>query len=142
MQPSLYYSVKGAKNIHDFDIADYVGGDPSVSQRYLELPVMGAARFVVSDNTSIVVSAGPYFAYGIGGQIKGQLYAANRSEDTKVDTFGGDRLNRFDTGVGLGIAAELSRLIIGIEGQLGFIKLVDHYNSRNLNFSVLVGMKF
>lgn len=39
---------------------------------YLELPVMAAARIKVADNTNIVISAGPYLAYGVGGKNIGK----------------------------------------------------------------------
>ncbi|MCZ4344397.1 porin family protein, partial [Sphingomonadaceae bacterium G21617-S1] len=57
LQPSLFVSTKGAK----YDEA-------TVNAVYLELPVMAAARINVADNTNIVIRAGPYFAYGIGGK--------------------------------------------------------------------------
>ena len=39
-----------------------------VNVSYLELPVMVAARFAMDRNTHILVAAGPYGAWGIGGK--------------------------------------------------------------------------
>ena len=59
LQPSLFLTGKGAKK-------DAL----TVNAYYLELPIMGAARFNVADNTNLVVNAGPYFACGIAGKTK------------------------------------------------------------------------
>ena len=61
IQPSLLFTTKGATYSDS-------GVDMTVNQMYLELPVMGAARFNISGSTNIVISAGPYLAYGIGGK--------------------------------------------------------------------------
>lgn len=37
---------------------------------YLEIPVLAAARFAVTDNQNVVVKAGPYFAFGVAGKVK------------------------------------------------------------------------
>ena len=62
LQPSLFLSQKGAK------FSATVSGDEAdvkFNAMYFELPIMMAARFNVANNTNIVVSAGPYMAYGV-----------------------------------------------------------------------------
>lgn len=73
LQPSLFVSSKGVKK-----------DELSVNAVYLELPVMAAARFKVADNTNIVLSAGPYFACGIGGNSKVDLGKGRLEVDTIV----------------------------------------------------------
>lgn len=128
LQPSLFLSTKGAKE-----------GDYSVNAMYLELPVMAAARFQVADNTNIVVNAGPYFAYGVGGKMKQDL---GSGVDARIDAFGSDRLKRFDAGLGVGAAAEFGHIIVGLDGQLGLIDVYKYASSKNINFSITVGYKF
>ena len=111
----------------------------SVNAVYLELPVMAAARFKVADNTNIVLSAGPYFACGIAGNSKVDL-GKGRLE---VDTFGDDGLlKRGDVGLGIGVAAEFGKIIAGLDGQFGFVDVMDNVNGKNLNLSISVGYKF
>ena len=121
LQPSLFVSSKGAKK-----------DELSVNAVYLELPVMAAARFKVADNTNIVLSAGPYFACGIAGNSKVDL-GKGRLE---VDTFGDDGLlKRGDVGLGIGVAAEFGKIIAGLDGQFGFVDVMDNVNGKNLNLS-------
>ena len=128
LQPSLFLTSKGAKKDGN-----------SINAMYLELPVMAAARFNVADNTNLVVNAGPYFACGIAGNSKVDL-GKGRLE---VDTFGDDGLlKRGDVGLGIGVAAEFGKIIAGLDGQFGFVDVMDNVNGKNLNLSISVGYKF
>lgn len=116
---------------------------------YLELPIMAAARFAVSDNMNIVVSAGPYLAYGIGGKYKNEVSASYQGETESVteksDIFGKDGLDakRFDFGLGVGVALEINKFFVGLNGEFGLTKLTDGDNApKNTNFSIGVGYKF
>ncbi len=126
IQPSLMLTQKGAKE---------KGGDIKYKPLYLELPVMAAARFAVADAQNIVVKAGPYLAYGVGGKVKG----GGMSEDF----FGDNKGKRFDFGLGVGVAYEISKFFIDLSGEFGLTKVADGYGDpKNLNFSVGVGYKF
>ena len=104
LQPSLFLTGKGAKK-------DAL----TVNAYYLELPIMGAARFNVADNTNLVVNAGPYFACGIAGK-------------TKI--------------AGESVALEFGRIIAGLDGQFGLVDVQKLGNPKNMNFSIVVGYKF
>lgn len=128
LQPSLFFSTKGAKKDGN-----------SINAMYLELPVMAAARFNIADNTNLIVNAGPYFAYGVGGKTKFDL---GDNTEQKVNTFGSDRLKRFDVGLGVGVAVEFGRIIAGLDGQFGFVDVQKTANPKNMNFSIVLGYKF
>lgn len=127
LQPSLFLSTKGAKK-----------DGASINAMYLELPIMGAARLKVSDNTNFVLSAGPYLACGIGGKAK---FEADHVT-VKYDTFGDEGLKRFDAGLGVGLALEINRIIVGLDGQFGLVEVDRADNPKNLNFSIVLGYKF
>ena len=127
LQPSLFFSTKGAKK-----------DGTSINAMYLELPIMAAARFNVADNTNIVVSAGPYLACGVGGKSKTDMGEGEYS----IKTFGDGDLRRFDMGLGVGVAAEFGNIIVGLDGGFGFIDVSKSSNAKNMNFSVTVGYKF
>lgn len=50
-------------------------------------------------------------------------------------------LNRFDFGLGVGVALEYSKFIFGLDGQFGLTKIQTD-GGRNLNFAISVGYKF
>ena len=170
LQPTLFFSTKGGK----LDSGEIMGVNAkvTVNQMYLELPVMAAARFNVADNTNIVVSAGPYLAYGVGGKTKATVKYQGQKATAKMNTFGkidkmtieaggqshdiplGDildpseydlsdmkGLNRFDFGLGVGVALEYQKFIVGLDGQFGLTKL-ETDTGKNLNFAISVGYKF
>lgn len=167
LQPSLLFSTKGAK-AKESDAGFNL--EATINQMYLELPIMAAARFKVADNTNIVISAGPYLAYGVGGKTKMSLNYEGEKGEIKFNTFGdidkvtleyGGKsqdipledlddleninsikgLNRFDFGLGIGVAAEFNRFVVGLDGQLGLTKLYTD-GGKNQNFSITVGYKF
>ena len=125
LQPSLFLTGKGAKK-------DAL----TVNAYYLELPIMGAARFNVADNTNLVVNAGPYFACGIAGKTKIAGESVKTFSDDGVD------FKRFDAGLGVCVALEFGRIIAGLDGQFGLVDVQKLGNPKNMNFSIVVGYKF
>lgn len=139
LQPSLFLTSKGTKGEEGETSA-------TVNQVYLELPVNLQARVPVADKTNILFAAGPYFAYGVGGKSSGGTSFDGIDYTASINTFGENKLKRFDAGLGLGVSLEVSKVIVGLEGQLGLTKIGDgaaSYNSpKNINFGVTVGYKF
>ncbi len=161
IQPSLLLSTKGVTgSVRGM-------GDITFNQVYLEMPVLGAARFRVGNNKHIVVSAGPYIAYGIGGKTKASFYDGTDKYSIEFNTFGkldkvtakangqsidldpnelgleaGELMNRFDAGIATGVAFELNKLVLGMEVQSGLIDLYDNSDVTNISVSLNVGYKF
>ncbi len=108
---------------------------------YLDIPILAAYKFNISDNTKFVINAGPYLAFGLGG--KNKVDGVDESE--KV--FGDNGWNRFDLGIQYGIGLELSdRYLINLTGQNGFICPWDTEDGedkpKNMTFSIGVGYRF
>ena len=132
IQPSLMISQKGGKYDEDGETVKF-------NPMYLEIPVLAAARFAVTDNQNVVVKAGPYFAFGVAGKVK--------VGDEKGDFFGdGDDQyggKRFDCGIGVGVAYEINKFFIDLTGEFGLTKIYDGDGApKNINFSIGVGYKF
>ena len=126
IQPSLMFTSKGYKT-------DGITCNPM----YLEIPVLAAVRFAVADNQNVVVKAGPYFAFGVAGKYKYD------GIDEKEDVFGDDGWNRFDAGLGVGVAYEINKFFIDLTGEFGLTKIADGDDApKNMNFSIGVGYKF
>ena len=123
-----------------------------VNASYLEFPVMVAARFAMDRNTYILVAAGPYGAWGIGGKIKalGYSWSSSSTPDwntgnvVEINTFGKDGLDlrRFDYGVAIGLSVEYRHYVIGVEGRLGLCKLQKELQGKNITGFVTAGYKF
>ena len=128
LQPSLFFSQKGAKYSSGFDgnIID-ADADVKINQLYLELPVNVQFRFNIADNTNLVIATGLH--------ING---------DDIIDTFGDDGLdyNRFDAGWNIGLGVEFGKILVGLDTQLGFCKVMDGDAPHNANIGITLGYKF
>ena len=70
VQSGLNITAKGYK----FDLTEEVNGkmitiaEGKKNPIYLELPILAAVKFNIADNMKLVVNAGPYLAFGLGGK--------------------------------------------------------------------------
>lgn len=106
---------------------------------YLDIPILAAYKFNISDNTKFVINAGPYLAIGLEGKNK-----ETDEEDIKLFDKDGYDWKRFDLGIQYGIGLELSdRYLINLTGQNGFISPVDGGDDpKNMTFTIGVGYRF
>lgn len=141
LQSGLMISSKGYK----FDYKDeYYNESYKARPIYLDIPILAAYKFNISDNTKFVINAGPYLAFGLGGKCKydeGGDYKLFKGED------GDDaEMKRFDLGIQYGIGLEISEhYLVNLTGQNGFISPnnIDGFEDyKNMTFSIGVGYRF
>lgn len=120
-------------------IKEYNIGSAKMNELYLQIPIMMAARLHLGKDYHASISAGPYFAVGVGGKTSGERYDYSSSSHGpnsyrfKLDTFGNmidNKMgnNRFDAGIALGITFEYRRIIIGAEAQVGLVTVNKQLN--------------
>lgn len=137
LQSGLMISSKGYKV--------KVGGEKlTVRPIYLDIPILAAYKFNISDNTKFVINAGPYLAIGLGGKAKEHW---DGGEDWKVFDKEGEDMSRFDLGIQYGIGLEISdHYLVNLTGQNGFICPWDTEDGedkpKNMTFSIGVGYRF
>ena len=138
LQTGLFFSTKGFKTDNGFTGAEY-----SENLMYLQLPVHLAYKVDVTPGTRVVLHAGPYAAYGVGGSRDrdGNLV------DISVDNIFGDgtyQYKPFDAGLGLGVGAEMGAFLIDLGWDMGLINISnrDNGNVKNQNAYLSVGYKF
>lgn len=137
LQSGLMISSKGYK------IKDYSKDRPI----YLDIPILAAYKFNISDNTKFVINAGPYLAFGLGGKCKfdeGGDYKLFKGEDGEDAEY-----SRFDLGIQYGIGLEIGEhYLVNLTGQNGFISPFDYSDGydgdkpKNMTFSIGVGYRF
>ena len=132
----LELTSKGAKE-------SYEGNKATINAMYLQLPVHAAYKFDLSDGMKIVVNAGPYLAYGIGGKVKEKYEGDSESYDFFGDAKEG-YAKRFDFGIGVGLGLEFGSAKLGVGYDLGMANLYDSddYKVNTNNLFVTVGYKF
>lgn len=137
LQSGLIISSKGYK--YDKEV---LGADFKARPIYLDIPILAAYKFNISDNTKFVINAGPYLAFGLGGKGK---FDVDGAEDIKVFK-GEDGMSRFDLGIQYGIGLEISEhYLVNLTGQNGFIcpwDVDEGDKPKNMTFSIGVGYRF
>lgn len=125
----LDFQTKGAKSKPD------VGQEVKFNPMYLQIPVHAAYKFDIATDTRFVVEAGPYFAYGIGGKMKGE---------EKHNIFKDDRFKRFDLGLGAGIGVEYKMFALKGGYDFGLLDISDMsgIKARNHNAYLTLGYRF
>lgn len=106
LESGLYYTEKGGKR-------------PGVKVRtdYFEIPVLMKYGIKATNDLSILPYIGPTFNLGFAGKTK---YAGVDDRDS----FGDDRLKRFDVGIKLGC---------GVEWQMMYAELGYHWGITNIS---------
>ena len=136
LQSGLMITSKGFK-------VKEMGEKITVRPIYLDIPILAAYKFAISDNAKFVVNAGPYMAIGLGGKAKWDDVDAKLFDDKGKDW------KRFDLGIQYGIGLELGEhYLVNFTGQNGFITpydFVDGYDGdkpKNMSFAIGVGYRF
>lgn len=141
IQTGLFFTTKGSK--YTASIGS-VSAEATVNPMYLQLPVHYAYKIDVSPGTRVVLHAGPYAAYGVGGKtkFKGSL-GENTVETDGENVFGDDKLLKpFDAGLGLGVGVELGQIIFDLGWDMGLVNVANSGTAKTQNAYLSVGYKF
>lgn len=145
LQTGLFFTNKGAKAEGDVSLGDtdLVNGEATMNANFLQLPIHIAYKIDVMPGTRVVLHAGPYIAYGIGGKTKFEVSSGSTSASEKYDTFGNDGLKEFDAGLGLGVGAEFGPILLDLGWDMGLANLGDSdAKVKTQNAYLSVGYKF
>lgn len=150
IQSGLLFTTKGAE--YKYSLGSIANVTTKMNPMYLQIPVHVAYKVEVVPDTKIVFHAGPYAAYGIAGKVKlsGNLagYTGetdyNIFEDIKSGEGQGNGLKRFDAGLGLGVGAELGRIVLDLGWDMGLVNISQSDNNKIKNQTgyLSVGYKF
>ncbi|HMM17091.1 MAG TPA: porin family protein [Petrimonas sp.] len=171
IQSGLYFTTKGAK-LSSTNIDQKVGDiklsgtvDKTANAMYLQVPLHLAYKIDVTPGARVVLHAGPYAAYGVGGKISGKstvkvsgnvtadqkaavdaaLKQINASTTSSVNTFDKKMgYKPFDAGVGIGVGAEFGSLLVDLGWDMGLLNISRNkdVNVKNQNAHLAVGFKF
>jgi hypothetical protein len=143
LQSGLFVSAKGITGGSE---VDGMAVDLTMNAIYLELPVNALLRVPFGEQQHVVFTAGPYLAYGVGGDytIKAE------GEEVSWGSFGNrtvagqyvEGLKRFDAGFGCGIGIEFDKFLVGLEGEFGMIGVAGEESAKNRNFSLAISYRF
>ncbi len=130
-----FYIIPGIELVSKGCETENIAGD--ISMTYLQIPVLAAYRFNLSDDLNLKIKAGPYASYGIYGSDI-ELY--DGTEINIFDDEGG--YERLDAGIIAGISFDFNRFSIGAEYSRGLMKLDSDYKQYNQTYGITFGYKF
>jgi len=110
VQPAVLYSVKGA----DYS---FLGEKVSLRPSFIEVPVNIVFKYDVGF-ADLLLKAGPYLAYGVGGYIE--------SNGVKLDIdYGTDAsdMKAFDSGISFGAGLDINNFLITGQYNIGLANL-------------------
>ena len=170
IQSGLYFITKGAKlsstkidqKVGDIKLSGTV--DKTANAMYLQIPLHLAYKIDVTPGARVVLHAGPYAAYGVGGKISGkstvkvsgnvpadqkaavdaalkQINASTNSVNTFDKKMG---YKPFDAGVGIGVGAEFGSFLVDLGWNMGLLNISRNkeVNVKSQNAHIAVGFKF
>lgn len=155
-QTGVYYTMKGMKYKEDMQstLLSYTE-EENVRACYVQVPVLAAYHYAISDKAGLQLTAGPYVAVGTNGTWRhrknGQDIVGENGENLgDADCFGEGFLRRFDAGLQLGAGVTMSRFYAGIAYDWGLANVSRTHRDylghkvrmRNGNFSISVGVNF
>ncbi len=138
IQSGLFFTSKGAKYT-----TDLLNTELNSNANFIQLPVHFAYKIDVTPGTKVVLHAGPYVAYGIGGKTSaGSLEVDTFKDDAFLEVLNG--LKNFDAGLGLGVGAEFGKILVDLGWDMGLTNLsrVSAYDVKTQNAYLSVGYKF
>ncbi|MCD2422753.1 PorT family protein [Niabella pedocola] len=160
VQPGALFSTKGFKTDNS-----YFGGNANIngkaSASYIEVPVNFLYKPELGSG-KLLLGAGPYVAYGVGGKWDAKASGGNASissdgslefKGDSKDASGGDKLvygKPFDAGANLLFGYEFAnKLSFQLNGQLGLLNIEPKNDGKkpdakmkNTGFGISVGYKF
>ncbi|MGC3944829.1 MAG: porin family protein [Chryseolinea sp.] len=145
LQPELLFHQKGY-SFDYFEPDSHNSASYKTTLNYIDIPVMARATF-----GNFYFSAGPYFAFGVGGKYKGSdTYGAVTQEREGKVKFGNrpsgytgtnSYVNAFDVGLAADAGVKIKAFAIGLRYGFGFIDLnekgsIFSLHNRSLQLSV------
>lgn len=127
---------------------------PSYKSKYLQVPIHAGYKLKTAEDSKIIFHLGPYFAYGLNGDIEWQ--DRNTQLSKIVDFFHKDLFHRFDYGLGLGINVDTKNFALNVGYDHGLRSInkstfyfpdkdyidTDDLSIQTRNFYITLGYKF
>ncbi|WP_300726824.1 porin family protein [uncultured Bacteroides sp.] len=162
-QTGLYWVSKGA-SYKDEVFTESTDGyhkessKQKVNQNYFQMPLLAAFHLGTASNFDLVLTVGPYIAYGVSGKTSIEIGDAELTWDTfddvrmpnelqgllpssgdGYDTMEG--LHRFDAGILAGIGFDFPEWTVGLNAEFGLTRIQSHA-PRNIGFFASAAYKF
>jgi hypothetical protein len=138
LQSGILFSNKGYKVSNDFL-------DLNVSSNYLEVPISFVANFPLKKDIKLIVQAGSYFSYCLGGTTTTKALGKETTDDLRVGTGADKTIKPSDIGVSGGVGIEYKKAQVLFSYAKGMSNLNPSQTStvlKNQNFMISLAYYF
>ena len=142
IQPGILFATQGAKA--ETKVSSY-NAKVTFNLNYIQVPINFQYKRDLN-YMKLLVQAGPYIGYGIGGKLKAEISQGTASvSDSRKIKFGsgnGDDFKALDFGFGLGAGFQFSNIQAVLGYNLGIVKLDPDVNAKNIGLGLTVTYLF
>jgi len=129
IQPGLLFAQQGARLNFELFGEDIKS---TISINYLQMPINAQLGFGIGNDARILLQAGPYLGFALGGNVRAEVLGETVTEDIEFGS-GPEEMNRFDLGVGFGAGVQFGRIQVGVGYNLGFANLSNEEGTTSRN---------
>jgi len=129
LQPGILFSTLGWKVDHSSSETIMgetvnIAAKTTTNLNYIQIPVNAQYKLDLG-SMKLLLQAGPYFGFGLGGKLKGETIFDGKKEniDEKIKMGNDEVFKVFDIGLGAGAGLQFGSVQIGLAYQLGFVNL-------------------
>ena len=138
IQPSILFATQGAKS--ETKVSGYKA-KVTFNLHYIQVPINLQYK-----RDFLLLQAGPYIGYGIGGKLKAEISQGTTSisNSEKIKFGNGDDADfkALDFGFGLGAGLQFGNLQAVLGYNLGLVKLDPDVNAKNIGLTLTVTYLF
>lgn len=125
---------------------------------YMQIPILFKVNFSLSENASINLKAGPYFAFGLGGKIKTNkalkvvttesdgIELGRLEQEVSSSTNFFESYEKSDIGLIAGLGFDFSKITCGLFVDYGLMNMIisakEKMSANNFSIGLNVGYKF
>jgi hypothetical protein len=115
IQPGLVYAQQGCST-------EESGAKFTANLNYIQLPVNAQYKLDLG-GTKLLLQAGPYLGFGLGGKTKGKEDGVSVSMDIKMGSGDDALLKAFDFGVGVGAGLQFGNIQAALGYNIGLANI-------------------
>lgn len=140
----LAYDTNGDPVVNDAGEQMYATVNRTATQYYLQVPILASYFLRTGEARYVIFSAGPYFAYGVGGKQKTKgdtQFTGVERYYYETKTFDQSGTHRFDCGIQAFAGYQFANgFTIGLEADFGLCKF-NSAGDRNISGLISLGYK-
>ena len=130
IQPGILFAQQGYKVNESIDfMGQKIDFKASINLNYIQIPINVQYKMDMG-GMNLILQAGPYLGFGLGGKMKFEASGQSEEEDIKFGSGDEHMLKPLDLGLGLGAGLQFGAIQVGLGYNLGLANIVNDDDSK------------